>query len=51
MAIRSRLVWWFSLRRWSLSARRWFVWERFYYKGYVWTPLIYIKRRREYVYR
>jgi hypothetical protein len=39
---------WFSFRHWNLSSRRWFVWQRFYLKGYIWTPFIYVLRRRRY---
>lgn len=36
---------WISFYAWGMYSKRFFVWERYLYKGH-WTPLVYIKHRR-----
>jgi len=36
---------WFSMGKWSHSAGTWFICNRWYYKGYQWTPIVSVQWR------
>lgn len=41
------MIVWLNLRKWSCAAGSIFHWERYYLKGYQWTPIIIGRLRRE----
>jgi len=36
---------WIKFGKWNHAARRWFIYDRIYRKGYKWTPLVRVQRR------
>lgn len=38
-------MFWISFGRWNHSAGHFFIQERIYRKGYIWTPFVRVRRR------
>lgn len=38
-------MWWIRFGRWSHAAMRVFTYDRYYRKGYIWTPFVKVKWR------
>lgn len=41
----TRFMIWLSFGSWNLWATKWFILERMYIKGYIWTPFVTVERR------
>jgi hypothetical protein len=38
-------MWWIKFGRWNGSHQRWLNYQRWYWKGYHWTPFVWVTRR------
>ena len=38
-------LYWLNFKNWNQSYGKTFIQERFYFKGYIWTPLVKVRQR------